>query len=101
MRRVHKRVWTAAEDGYVRWDGAVALADVSCVGIDVAAAASRRGFAVDPWGTAYWLVVDRDASDPPDLVVYSFDPNRRRDGETGRGGGDDILARAPIVSPRQ
>jgi hypothetical protein len=73
---------------------------VSCAGTDVAAA-NRRRFAVDPWGTAYWLFADKNASNPPELVVYSFGPNRRRDGEAGVAGGDDILARAAIVASLQ
>lgn len=100
-RRVHKRVWTAARDGYVRTDPAPALARVGCPGTDDAATATRRRFAVDPWGTAYWLVTNGARSTGQELVVYSFGPNRRRDGDAGVGGGDDILARAEIGAPRE
>ena len=100
MRRVHKRVWTAAQDGYVGGDAARALGAVSCIGTDVAAAANRRRFLVDPWGTAYWLVADNTAGGTRELVVYSFGPNRRRDGEVGLGGGDDIIARAELLASR-
>lgn len=61
----------------------------------------REAFAVDPWGTAYWLVSADEKTERRELVVYSFGPNRRRDGEAGVGGGDDILARAEIVTSRE
>jgi hypothetical protein len=96
-RRVHKRVWTAAQDGYVRGDAARALGAVSCRGTDVDAAANRRRFVIDPWGTAYWLATERKPGDARELVVYSFGPNRRRDRETSEGRGDDIVARAALV----
>jgi hypothetical protein len=96
-RRIHKRVWTAVQEGYVRGGAARALGAVPCRGTDIAAAASRRRFVIDPWGTAYWLVTKNKPGDAGDLVVYSFGPNRRRDGETSTGGGDDIVARAELV----
>jgi hypothetical protein len=99
MRRVHKRVWTAVQDGYVGGDAPRALRAASCRGTDVTAA-NRRRFLVDPWGTAYWLVVDNKAGETRELVVYSFGPNRRRDGEAGLGGGDDIIARAELLPSR-
>lgn len=98
MRRVHKRVWTAIQDGYIRGDAARALGGVSCRGIDVDAMTRRRRFLVDPWGTAYWLVAERGTSEIRELVVYSFGPNRRRDGEAGLGDGDDIIARAELLT---
>ena len=97
MRRVHKRVRTAIQDGYVHGNATRALGGVSCRGIDVEAATVRRRFLVDPWGTAYWLVAERETSGMRELVVYSFGPNRRRDGEAGLGGGDDIIARAELL----
>jgi hypothetical protein len=99
MRRVHKRVWTAAQDGYVRGDAAGALGAVSCRGADFDAAANRRRFLVDPWGTAYWLLVEKKTgAETRELAVYSFGPNRRRDGEVGLGEGDDIIARAELLA---
>jgi hypothetical protein len=100
MRRVHKRVWTAVQDGYLRSDVDVALDAVRCGGVEEKTLASRRRFIIDPWGTAYWLVTDRTADDARELVVYSFGPNRRRDGEAGLGGGDDIVARAKLPDSR-
>lgn len=100
MRRVHKRVWTAVQDGYIRGDAPRALGGVSCGDIDVDATARRRRFLVDPWGTAYWLVAERETSETRELVVYSFGPNRRRDGEAGSGDGDDIIARAELAASR-
>jgi hypothetical protein len=100
MRRVHKRVWAAVQDGYVRGDAALALAAVSCRGVEGNTAPNRRRFMIDPWGTAYWLVTDKTASDIRELVVYSFGPNRRRDAEAGLGEGDDIVARVQLADPR-
>jgi hypothetical protein len=49
---------------------------------------ARRRYAIDPWGTAYWI---RYTSGGKRLTVYSFGPNRRRD-----EGGDDIVASQPL-----
>lgn len=78
---MHKRVWTLVDEQrlpatLVRG----ALAGVPC-GL---AAGNRRDFAVDPWGTAYWVRVRRGAG----VTVYSFGPNRRRDEP-----GDDVASR--------
>lgn len=99
MRRVHKRLRTAAQDGYVRGDASRALGAVSCRGIDLETATVRRQFLVDPWGTAYWVVAERETGAMREVVVYSFGPNRRRDDKAGLGGGDDILARAELPTP--
>jgi hypothetical protein len=37
-------------------------------------------------------VTRNDESDEQRVVVYSFGPNRRRDGEPGEASGDDIPA---------
>ncbi len=91
-RSVHKRVFTAVEDGYIDAAGLTALRAVACADDD--AAAARRTHMIDPWGTAYWVAAERGA-DSITLRVYSFGPNRRRDGGSLSGGGDDIGA--PIV----
>ena len=78
----HKRVWTFVDEGRLQGaDVKRALAAAACGG---AAEASRKQFAVDPWGTAYWIRVTGDSG----VTVYSFGPNRRRD----PGGGDDITS---------
>lgn len=87
-RSVHKRVFTAIADGYVHREGLQAYAAVPC---DEGLGTTRqREYAVDPWGTAYWLSMER--GDGIRLVVYSFGPNRRRDGQAGSGSGDDVTA---------
>ena len=93
-RSVHKRVFTSIEDGYIDGDGLEGYRAVDCG--EGHSAAERRRYAVDPWGTAYWLSMER-GEDAIDLVVYSFGPNRRRDGPPGTGGGDDITAAIRIV----
>jgi hypothetical protein len=62
-----------------------ALEQVSC---DIEQTPVRRRFAVDPWGTAYWIRVRR-AEEGTVVSVYSFGPNRRRDDSPGS---DDIRA---------
>jgi hypothetical protein len=86
-RRVHKRIWTAAREGYLTWKGARSLDRAPCPGSGVADAARRREYGIDPWGTAYWLLKEASDTESMSLSVYSFGPNRRRD-----GGGDDIVA---------
>lgn len=70
-RNVHKRVFTAIEDGYVgtRWPR---FESVSC------ASERRRRYLLDPWGMAYW-VRSRELGDYTRITVYSFGPNRNRD----------------------
>ncbi|NLG63930.1 MAG: hypothetical protein GX539_16950 [Candidatus Cloacimonetes bacterium] len=91
-RSVHKRAFTAVEEGYVRPDGLTALRAVACP--EDSAASARRAYLIDPWGTAYWIATERGA-DSITVRVYSFGPNRRRDGGALEAGGDDIGA--PLV----
>jgi hypothetical protein len=95
--RVHKRVWTAARDRYLDWNLMRAWQMVGCPSTNTQEVARRRRYAVDPWGTAYWLLMESGAEGTPVLSVYSFGPNRRRDGAAGTGGGDDIVAAAQDV----
>ncbi|MBR9988605.1 MAG: hypothetical protein KFH98_02560 [Gemmatimonadetes bacterium] len=84
---VHKRVFTSVREGYIDAAGLAEYTAVSCQAD--ASAAERRRHIVDPWGTAYWVHVDRGA-DSIAVRVYSFGPNRRRDGTAATGAGDDI-----------
>jgi hypothetical protein len=70
-RNVHKRVFTAMQDGYVgtEWPR---LAAAGC------GSERRRSYLVDPWGMAYW-VRSRRLDDKVRITVYSFGPNRNRD----------------------
>lgn len=86
---VHKRVFTAIDEEYVRADRLAGFAAAACAGDDEAA--ERRRHAVDPWGTAYWLDVAREGREIR-ARVYSFGPNRRRDPRSG----DDVSAEVVI-----
>lgn len=90
MRSIHKRVWTATTDGYLTRDRLTGFDDAVCAG--EAADAARRRYAIDPWGTAYWVSVERDDQGQRRAVVYSFGPNRRRDGTAQAPDGDDVGA---------
>ncbi|HEX6132368.1 MAG TPA: hypothetical protein VFZ24_00210 [Longimicrobiales bacterium] len=84
---VHKRVFTAGREEYIDMAALAHFTAADCPAD--AAARERRQHAVDPWGTAYWVAVARGA-DSIALRVYSFGPNRRRDGGSLAGGGDDV-----------
>ena len=99
---IHKRAWSAAEDGYIELGGATSFASAACTGSAAEDAPARRRYAVDPWGTAYWVKTVRTGEDTRSVLVYSFGPNRRRDGdaaETGPSRGDDVVA-GRTVAPR-
>jgi hypothetical protein len=95
MASIHKRVWSSIAAGYLDGSSLMRFRTASCAGGPSAEAiTARRRYAVDPWGTAYWLDVrpsDVD-SDARRVVAYSFGPNRHRDGEPGEGEGDDVYA---------
>lgn len=86
-RRLHKRVLTAAHDGQLDASRLHRFEAVACPLDSGHRTATRRRFAIDPWGTAYWIRAEPGAG----ILVYSFGPNRRRDGERG---GDDVRERA-------
>ena len=82
--RMHKRVWIAARESSLIWTPVAArLSAIPCS----ASASSRQRlrYAVDPWGSPYWI---RVGGAPALVEVYSFGPNRRRD---ERGSGDDMV----------
>jgi hypothetical protein len=88
MSTTHKRVWSLLEDGRV--DAVRLESSFASLGCAVGDSARRR-YAVDPWGTAYWIRARRVA-DEFSVTVYSFGPNRRRDTDAGEAaGGDDLL----------
>jgi hypothetical protein len=93
---VHKRVWTAVQEEYLDPSALDALMSVACRGEDSEDRASRRRYAVDPWGTAYWIDTNRPRGGVRPVVIYSFGPNRRRDGEPGMTTGDDVTARGEL-----
>lgn len=78
MRRVHKRVWSSFTDGYLHAAALPHFAGVAC-GEPAGAAAVRRRYGIDPWGSPYWLLIESTAAREWRVTVYSFGPNRRRD----------------------
>lgn len=98
----HRRVWSLVTEGRVDADTLSArLEPVVCEG--VASSATRREFAADPWGTAYWLRAERGSDGEVIVTLYSFGPNRRRDLDpravTLRNVGDDVHARV-VLGPQ-
>jgi hypothetical protein len=76
--RVHKRLFTAVHDGYLRFEGAGSL------------------FFLDPWQNPYWIEYAREEGG---AWLYSFGPNRRRDSADQnrmRLQGDDIGLFVPL-----
>jgi hypothetical protein len=91
----HRRVWTYVRDERIEVDTLRArLSAASCIGPEHG---QRRRFAVDPWGTAYWMRVSR-MTDGVMIVVYSFGPNRRRDAEDAPAR-DDVAFRQLLATP--
>ncbi|MBC8146125.1 MAG: hypothetical protein H7X80_11120 [bacterium] len=88
---IHKRMWAAINESYVRQKDLDAYDSVSCTG-ESADAKSRRTYFVDPWGVSYWIHAENDDDGNKRIAVYSFGPNRRRDGEAGYPEGDDVAA---------
>lgn len=89
-RAAHKRVWTAISEGYLNQEGIREFDGARCDGPATGETQSRRRYVVDPWGMSYWLYAERVDEDRQRIVVYSFGPNRRRDGTAGAPAGDDI-----------
>lgn len=77
-KSIHKRVFTAVRDGYLRLDRP---------------RTDRHGYYLDPWNNPYWIHYDRKLKRG---AIYSFGPNRRRDvtvRDPSSDAGDDILVR--------
>lgn len=89
-RRIHKRIWTADADGYIRLTEAASYGAVACEGRGGRGSHERRARGIDPWGTSYWVRTLRDSS----VVVYSFGPDRRRDAGNPERVVNDIVARS-------
>jgi hypothetical protein len=77
---VHKRVYTALQDGYIHAGALNGFQTVQC--------GKSKEYFLDPWGMAYWLRVSRDQGAGRTISVYSLGPNRKRDDP-----GDDGIAR--------
>ena len=93
----HKRVWTFVGDERIDPDSLRArLSGVNCSGTGHEV---RRQFAVDPWGTAYWMRITR-GDILATVTIYSFGPNRRRDIDpAATQSGDDLFVRRSLRWP--
>jgi hypothetical protein len=91
-----KRIWSAVGDGDVDWTRATRFAAVACRGEAGEGSAERRRFAVDPWGTGYYIEVERAPGGEVTALVHSFGPNHGRDSRSDPTAGDDIARRAVV-----
>lgn len=76
-RNVHKRLYTAVQEGYVSAEMLNYLG-TRCEGESERASDRRKRYLVDPWGLAYW-VSSRRVGERVRITVYSFGPNKSRD----------------------
>jgi hypothetical protein len=111
-KNIHKRLFTAARDGYLRFAGGkflegqgspaeTAPAGETAASAGLATRTDRRGYLLDPWNNPYWIVFSKRTHSG---AIYSFGPNRRRDlaiRNLSADPGDDILIRfeLPVVEP--
>lgn len=93
-RKVHKRVFTAARDGYLRFDDDSRFLEGRGTPADADAREprrDRRGYFIDPWGNPYWLHASKKRGR---VILYSFGEDRRRDVEPDAKvlvPGDDVV----------
>ena len=80
---VHKRIYSAVQDGYIDADALPAFHGVQC--------GKTQRYFLDPWGMAYWVRVSRDEGSGRTVSVYSMGPNRKRDHAPGEPVGDDVV----------
>jgi hypothetical protein len=82
---LHKRLftWVSREDAQALFEGHFAA--LAAQGLPQ----ERADFFIDPWNSPYW-VRHRCTSERQVVTLYSFGPNRRRDSEASRLGGDDV-----------
>lgn len=85
MHRVHKRLWSSFDE-YLDAGGIRPFGTLLCAQIGGDDSELRHTYGIDPWGSPYWLLVETIAAGERQVAVYSFGPNRRRDGDAG----DDI-----------
>lgn len=94
MRRVHKRVWSAIQEGYVDGSKLQMFTHPECD----QSADLRQKYGIDPWGSPYWLEMERARDGRRLVTVYSFGPNRRRDSVDDRA--DDVRATREMLLQR-
>lgn len=81
---IHKRLYSAVIDGYIRSDALSRYRQVRC--------GASQSYFLDVWGMPFWIRVDRTGEGPREIQVYSMGPNRRRDSSESQTRGDDIVA---------
>lgn len=90
MRRVHKRLFSSIGDGFLVPEALQQFRAAECAPGVERQTEMRRRYGLDPWGSPYWLEVERDAQ-ASRVTVYSFGPNRRRDiASATPDDGDDV-----------
>ncbi len=96
LSSIHKRIWTAVNDGYLDRERIDKFDGTQCEGPAAQNIEMRRKYGVDPWGTSYWVRFRKISDTEQRVMVYSFGPNRRRDvneDAMGEGdSGDDVVA---------
>jgi hypothetical protein len=95
MRRIHKRLWSSVGESYVDAGALHRFGRVQCSGVADSAVQMRHKYGLDPWGSSYWLLIEKVTDEERHVSVYSFGPNRRRDlavsATTATDTGDDIV----------
>ena len=104
--RVHLRLFTAMQRGYLRFGHQSRFLEYRVSPAEEGLEnprRDRRGYLLDPWNNSYWINYDRNART---VLLYSFGPNRRRDTDlremsaedqrAGRLVGDDIAVSVPL-----
>lgn len=89
---LEKRVWSGIAEGEIDAGRLSGFGSTHCAG---SIPSSRRRYAVDPWGSSYWVSVDESPDGMAIVQVYSLGPNRRRD-ESLDAASDDIVARGSV-----
>jgi hypothetical protein len=95
MQRVHKTIWSATGAGYINPGALHRFNAVSCQGAAGRTPQGRRQFGIDPWGSPYWLLVDREDAPDHQVIVYSFGADRSEDVDdhgVNPQDGDDVVS---------
>lgn len=96
---VDKRLYTGIQQRYLKPEITQALLPIACPG--VTKDPDRREYFLDPWGQAYWIRFTRNSNDENfSTTVYSFGPNRRRDGGDEAVSDRDDIVQTRILAPR-
>lgn len=98
LRRIHKRLWTFIREGNLQPDELRAFNGRRCMASATESEDLRQQYGIDPWGSPYWVEIERLSDAQRNVTVYSFGPDRRRDPNNAGGPlphlGDDIRAAA-------